>query len=396
MNTLLLIASLSAAPGSAQFLQPEQSDWTSNPTLLSSKVVQPVTANRNRDSVQFSWALGADEAIASQTGLSASSKAYWLDVSSQALAKGVDLPLTSGGAVIRISPVGKAQLDPGTLTLFGDGEPLGKSAVRHFADADELAKTGAGFSKGSVAFRLADEVSPTQLTLALGSASKSSEPYVVHVFEPRSTLELAVHSDRARALAGGTHAFRLAIDGLALAASDVTGYVAAPGGERLGDLKFSASGGGIDGTVVLGESATTSAGLWEAHLFVKAQGKSGVVMRDVKLPFQVIAPTAAFAPKVTHSDFAFDLQLQVAQEGRFEARGILFGSMADGTMVPVAAAASADWLAPGQQSLSLAFDRQHVLASDAQAPYEVRFLELKDQSRMFGLWHQERAILIDP
>ena len=395
MNTLLLIASLSAAPGSAQFLQPEQTDWTSNPANLSAKVAQPITANRSRDAVQFSWALGADEVLTTQAGLSANSKAYWLDVAAQDLAKGVDLPLTSGGAVIRISPVGSARVDAKTLSLYGDGQPLGKSAVEHFADADDLAKTGAGFSAGSVAFRLGADVKPSQLTLALGSAGKSDQPFVVHVFEPESAMTLTVNSVKAKAFAGGTHAFRLALPGVKLGASDVTGYVASPTGERIGEMSFASDGSGINGSIALADSVANSGGLWEAHLFVKAQGKSGVVMRDIKLPFQVIAPTAAFAPKVVHSDFAFDLQVNVASEGRYEARGVLFGTMADGSMVPVAAAASANWLAPGQQTLSLAFDAQHVVASDAQAPYEVRFLELNDQSRMFGLWHQERAIVID-
>ena len=54
-------------------------------------------------------------------------------------------------------------------------------------------------------------------------------------------------------------------------------------------------------------------------------------------------------------------------------------------------AQAADWLRPGQRRLALAFDRGH-LPTGYGAPFELRFLELKDQTRMGTLDTRELAV----
>jgi hypothetical protein len=80
----------------------------------------------------------------------------------------------------------------------------------------------------------------------------------------------------------------------------------------------------------------------------------------------------------------------VGSPGRYEVTGTLFATGADGIARPVAQAASAAWLEPGERQLALAFDRRHVPLGYG-APYELRQLQLRDQARMGMLETRDRA-----
>ena len=54
---------------------------------------------------------------------------------------------------------------------------------------------------------------------------------------------------------------------------------------------------------------------------------------------------------------------------------------------------SAQWMSPGRGDLVLAFDRTHLPAGYG-APFELRQLELNDQSRMAPVERRERAARI--
>ena len=84
------------------------------------------------------------------------------------------------------------------------------------------------------------------------------------------------------------------------------------------------------------------------------------------------------------------LPVQTGSTGRYEARGTLFATGSDGVMRPVSEAHSAAWMKPGNGVLTLQFDRAH-LPQGYGAPFEVRQLELNDQSRMAPLESRERA-----
>ncbi len=86
------------------------------------------------------------------------------------------------------------------------------------------------------------------------------------------------------------------------------------------------------------------------------------------------------------------LPLQVAAAGRYEARGTLYATAANGQLQPVAQAHAAAWFdGPGRGALVLPFD-QAALPAGFGAPYELRDLQLQDQSRMAPI--ESRALAL--
>ena len=87
--------------------------------------------------------------------------------------------------------------------------------------------------------------------------------------------------------------------------------------------------------------------------------KGMIVRRDVTVAFAVAQPTARFSGKVateSDADFAALLDVEVAVAGRFEARGILFGTDPQGQLKAVAVGHSARWMEPGDHQIELLFD----------------------------------------
>ena len=131
-------------------------------------------------------------------------------------------------------------------------------------------------------------------------------------------------------------------------------------------------------------------GLWELQVFAQADG----VLRDGKVAFAVARPTARFsgqaAPDPASRQVA--LPLQVAAAGRYEARGTLYATGRDGQLRPVAQGHAAAWFdGPGAGQLVLPFD-QAALPAGFGAPYELRDLQLQDQSRMAPI--ESRALAL--
>ena len=146
--------------------------------------------------------------------------------------------------------------------------------------------------------------------------------------------------------------------------------------------------GGLGANVKLPTNVGNTPGLWELQVFANANG----IQRDARTAFAVAAPTARF-----NGVFAFNaktmrmaLPVQTGSVGRYEARGTLFATGANGTMAPVSEAHSAAWMKRGNGMLVLQFDRAH-LPQGYGAPFEVRQLKLNDQSRMAPLESRERA-----
>lgn len=400
MITILTSVVAGAAMADVTMLSPREGDQiVPLLTAADAKIVTPMI-NARREPVSFSWAVETDMTLTMPAGSDLQSREYWFDASAKAMADGVELPLTRGGALLRISPTSGIRakgLKREALTLAVNGQPLAADEIVHFADSVAMKRSGAGFPEGTIALRLADSVSGT-LFLQMAGSAKSSGDYVVHVFEPQSAVVLDARAESNRLVAGQPMIVQLSVEGIDLRLADAVGYVVSPDGSRSIDLGFeSTKNGGLIASAMPKSLADSAPGLWEAHIFVEQRSATGWLMRDIKVPFALTTPTARFngsAVRVKSNDIAVGLGVQVAHAGRYEVGGVLFGTLADGSMIPIAAAASARWMEPGSASMELAFDTALMADSDATAPFEVRYLTLKDQSRMGNLWLQDRGLVI--
>lgn len=337
-----------------------------------------------RKPVSFSWALDPSAALAEPEPYLAESREYWKTVDADEMAGGVDLPVSANGALVRVSPArGAALLKAADIDILQGGR---KVAIAHAADDEALRKAGMDASAGTQVLKLADDVGPGRYTLRVAKAQGS---YVVHVFEPRSDVVLHARADRNHALAG--EEMRVAITGTRAGKGAVLrseALLVSPDGDSRNVPVRAGRGGGMEAVFKLPDDASAAKGLWELQVFADADG----LPRDTRTAFAVGQPTAKFAGVFGHDATALRVALPVeaASAGRYEARGTLYATARDGSLRPVSEAHSAAWMEAGKGMLVLQFAKAQVPRGYG-APYEVRQLELNDQSRMAPLESRARG-----
>ena len=330
--------------------------------------------------VAFSWKLDPAQPLAPPAPFVAESREYWQTVDAAELQRGVQLKMSSPGSLIRISPMaGARKLDENALQIR---DAQGAAELQGVASAKQLASAGMDVQDGTLVAKLSPHEGADLYTL---QAKGAQGRYLVHVFEPASNDVLRATTDRQHALAGDR--IRLDVDfdmaGKRASAMQAGALLVAPDGRT-----WPVAMKGRSADVQLPGNVGNVPGLWELQVFASADG----IQRDTRTAFAVAAPTARFS-----GVFAFNaktmrmaLPVQAGSPGRYEARGTLFATGPDGTMSPVSEAHSANWMKRGNGMLVLQFDRSHVPAGYG-APFEVRQLELNDQSRMAPLESRERT-----
>lgn len=343
------------------------------------------SAQIERAPVSFSWKLDPAQTVVAQQPFVAQSREYWQTVDAAQLDKGVALKMSAPGSLIRISPAEGARALRSDELQVSDGR--GAAKLARVASAEQLTKAGMDVQAGSLIAKLDAQEGAGTYTVRVPKAQGS---YLVHVFEPASSDVLRAGTDRAHALAGGNLRFDVDMSHAGKRGGNLQAeaLLVAPDG-RTWPVALAADGSGaLTANVKLPNKVGNTPGLWELQVFADADG----IQRDARTAFAVAAPTARF-----NGVFAFNaktmrmaLPVQAASEGRYEARGTLFATAPDGVMRPVSEAHSAAWMKRGNGMLVLQFERSHLPAGYG-APFEVRQLELNDQSRMAPLESRESA-----
>ena len=330
-----------------------------------------------RKPVSFAWALDPTAALTPPAPLAASSREYWQTVDAATLANGVDLPMTTAGALIRISPAqGAAPLQADALSVSAGRRAV---AIAQLADAQSLQQAGMPVSNGTQVLRLGAGSGAGHAQLRAANAHGN---YVVHVFEPTSDVTLDAQANRNAVLAG--QAMRVGISASRAAQAlpvQVQALLVAPDGSNTPVKVQRAADGSLEAVFTPELRNNRVAGLWELQVF----GMVGDTPRDVRTAFAVSQPTAKFVGSANQTaDLHVSVPVQAGSAGRYEARGTLYATASDGQLRAVSEAHAAAWMQPGQHTLQLPFSKAH-LPSGYGAPYELRQLELHDQSRMAPL-----------
>ena len=351
--------------------------------------------------VSVSWALPHDAPVqAVPQPFARPSKEYWTDVSASELQRGIALPLTAPGAVIRLSPSdvqrGKLSADGIRLRIGGRSKDAAQ-ARRRIAGTQSLRAAGMDVPDGSTVLQLDPTVGAGEATL---QAPAASGRYVVHVFEPNSTLSVEARAARDAALLGRPIHVRVAMhDGKhARALQAVGGFLRAPDGTTT-LLDYRANRDGSYSVDALPTQASGTPGLWELHSFtVGDDGHGNAVRRDTTTVFAVAVPDARLtgtADTRRAADHGIDIALGVQAQGasRFAVSGVLYGRDAHGRTVPGAYAQSAAWMTPGNGSLVLHFDPSSL--AGIGAPYELHDLRLQDQPAISLVERRALALRFD-
>nr|WP_190285672.1 DUF4785 domain-containing protein [Lysobacter psychrotolerans] len=315
----------------------------------------------------------------------AQSREFWQTVDAAQLRAGVDIGLSSPGALIRLSPArGAAALTSRELKLHANGKPV---ALQATASDVQLQAAGMDVAPGTAMARVAPGNGPGRYRL---TAAAANGRYVMHVFEPDSNVVLRARADRNHAVAGNTVSVTvdLSHDGRAVPMK-AEALLVAPDGSSQTATVVRGRDGSIRASARMPSSNGTTPGLWELQVFATGDG----VQRDARTAFAVAQPTARFSgvQSVNAAALRIALPVQAGSPGRYEARGTLYATGPDHVLRPVAQGHSATWMQPGTHTLVLSFDRKH-LPTGYGAPFEVRQLELHDQTRIAPLEVRARGL----
>jgi hypothetical protein len=386
----LISASFAAQAGTGQLLPPGPAD------LVSQRVGNAAlpAGTFERKPVSFQWTLDPGAELKSAKPFVSESREYWTQVDAVDLQRGFGIDTTAPGAVVRVSPMGKAlPADSGQIRLFKSGTAIKPDiAFTHRASAEQLQQAGMDVSKGSTVVQFNPQLGQGRFQLQLANAQGR---YLVHVFEPNSDYALRAQASHANLLAGDRLevAAGLAKGQTNLSGTQMSGVVVSPSGQSY-PLDFVANGRGeLRATAQLPAQVGAQPGLWEAQVFAGASENGTSVQRDTRTAFAVAQPTARLGGQYRFdpSSLQFNLPVQVGASGRYGLGGTLYATGPDGVARPVAVAQSAAWFEPGQHGLSLRFDRASVPLG-YHAPFELRYLELKDQTRQAQLETRELAV----
>ena len=382
---LFCLMSLAVSAQAATLLPPGSRDQS--PSRL---VSAPAPAGEfERKPVSFAWALDPWAELEAPAPFVAESREYWALAEAAEMQAGLSIDTTAPGALIRVSPAaGSDAVEPGQLRMLRNGKAIAapESFARR-ANAAQLKAAGMEVPDGSAIVQLAPEQGKGRFQVQMAQAKGR---YLVHVFEPNSEYVLKAQAGRRSVLAGDTLevSAEMGRGASKLAAGQVGGSLISPSG-RSYDLAFRNGKAQIE----VPDEAGTLPGLWEVHLSAGSFDQGASIQRDARTAVEVTRPTARLGGgyRFDAAAMRFDLPVQVAAPGRYELRGTLYATGPDGVPRPVAQAHAANWFEAGQKQLSLAFGRGNV-PSGFGAPYELRFVELKDQARMGTLETRELAV----
>lgn len=398
----LALAAGAAAQSQVRFVTAEAGDLVATDLRapVASKALPPVS----KEKVAVSWPIDRESELAAETPFVARSREYWVDVTAEDLGRGVPVYAHSAGALVRLNPAAGtdgASIDPLALELI-DGKGRRWSAgegMEKLVRADQLAKTGVPFPAGTSAFRIRPDLGSGSFELR-AKGLEGQAPYVMHVLDAKSDVELTLTTSRSNYLHGQTLEIEAAMTRgeRRFALEKVDGFVTSPAGRAWAVEFRSAEPGVYRATLELDALEAPAPGLWEVHASAHGRVGARLVLRGARTAFGAAVPAAGFNGRAelvdgNAGDLVVSVGLDVAAAGRYDVRGVVYGTAADGSLRPAGVVQTAAWLDAGSRSLELEISRR--VMEELSAPYEVRDLRLADQGRMGVLHRQERGLVID-
>ncbi|AKS40808.1 DUF4785 domain-containing protein [Wenzhouxiangella marina] len=332
----------------------------------------------------------------------ATSRGYFVDVTGAELARGVELPLSAPGAVIRVSALesgSRLSLDPAALRLNMNGRPISADFGQgNVATGRDLRDQGMRVPEDSLAFRLGRDSSAGQLQLSHGGLPQD-QALVIHVHEPNSEWVATLSLPRQNFLSGEALTFDLGIGNArqSVSARSVQAVLVSPDAAQTWPLGHARNGQLTIAAAPMAARMQPGAGLYEARVYAETEVNGVTVRRDLSLALNIAPAIARFNGAVSKGRSAglnLNLGVETIASGRYQVNAEVYGTNARGQLEPLAFVQSAAVLGAGRGSIQLDVDAGLLRSSGLSAPYEVRNLMLLDQGRMYLLEQRERALHI--
>jgi len=390
ISVLLLIAGTVSAAGPAQW-EPQSDADLRVESLSATEAAAPPSRHVESQTVSYAWPLTIDGGTSAPAGPAMESQQYWVDTTGRSLERGLKLPLSAPGAIVRVSALHAdtgVLLDANRLKISVDGQSL---SVTHedldlkLLTGSDLQAQGLSVPSDSLAFQLPKRGQPNRLRLQLAGVP-ANQPLVVHVYEPESAWRGRLSADRHSYLAGNTLQLDVSLvnGDERFAAQSVQAVLVSPDAAHAWPLELAADGFGLKG-VAPQSLPEAGEGLYEVHAYLESRQGDIRIRRDLKLAVDIAVPTARLTGQIdTGSDagLTIDLGVEVATAGRYQISGQVWGTAEDGSLQPLAMAQTATVLEPGKGQLQLDVPADLLVESGLSAPFQVRQVRLLDQGRM--------------
>ncbi len=307
--------------------------------------------------------------------LVASSRQFWLRPTGNELAAGIDIPITGGETLFRISRVKKHKSTRFSANAIQiQNNDTGK--------AIQLFSVRAASSDRTIVFKI--NTTPGYVNLKVDTA-RGKTPYVIHVLEKHSPYVLSLHSSSFLYAADQTIGINVSMLNLDKSINtSLQGYITLPDGRILGDLEFSQNGNGSYSANIsaAGHAVGGLEGLFEAHVFAEGNDNGLTIRRDSKTAFGLILRTARFNGKLKATKQAIEFGIDVGVEAKYALKATLVGTNESGVMQELHYVSSGNWLQTGQQTLTLELNPRFIAESCLTAPYALKNISLVNLTYM--------------
>jgi hypothetical protein len=361
--------------------------------------------NTRKERVTYSRPLAEDANIqAPAKAYTKESRSFKMEVSGDALRKGVSIPTSSSSPVIRLVPQAKADaVRTEQLRIEMDGRwQTGKEAFKTVADKNALRAAGFEATGDTLAMQLKPSALPGPVKLKVDGLKSGKGKYSVLVFEPNSDKVLKLRASNTRLLRGET--LNMEVDllsaGKTLTLDQAEGFVVGPDGKALKSAALTLKDGVASASIDTQSLSSSAPGLWEFHVNTRQGEGEEQVLRSAKVAFALAPKTARLLGTVSYDlpatdadalTLGFDVEAGIA--GRYEISAVIYGQDGNSTRAGVFAS-TAQWL-DGAGTITLVVPVDHLAEAGISAPYEVRHLRLKDQTRMADLRSQNKSLVIN-
>ena len=363
-----------------------------------------------KKAVHFSQRIHTNKPISFKAkGYTSISDEYWFEATGKQLKTGINLAISTPGALVRLSgkqAAGKYStqikaIDPSSVQLFKNNKKLyapfsQKVSQQEFATANIF--------PNSSAMKLNSELGRGEFTLKVNDYLDDNQRYVVNVKEKNAEHKLHLSLAKQSYMQGQKIDFTSQLKATSTNKAALTQgrpivYIKTPSGEKK-QLNFTKSGEQFQFTLPTNLTQAKRGQLFELYVETENKVNNLKVKRNAKVAFAVAQPTArieavtpinkgsytlrednALMQKTFVPSFV-NIDLQVASEGRYEVSAMIYGSSGKKLSLPFMLSRSAYYLTPGEHTVKLQLDTNIIKSSGVKAPYIVKNVRLMDQSRM--------------
>ena len=407
----LLLGAASLLQAEISWLEPSDADLRALALEANVRSI-PASLHQETSPLQFAWspaqafkgrrpAAGPTEQT--HRGALSESRAFWMDVTGTDLARGVTVPLSAPGAVIRISALdasARLSLNADRLQLRLNGrDARAEFGPEQIAIGEDLRDQGMRVPDNTLAFRLPENSGAGALTVQIAGVPEE-QALVIHVHEPNSPVLARLSLPRHNFLSGEPLQFDLDLGQgrNAMTVRSIQAVLSSPDAQETWPLQLAGDGSLQIRQAPLASRSTVGQGLYEAHVYIEGSFQGQNIRRDLTLAFNIAPATARFSGQVSRNPRSpglnMALGIETAVAGRYQVNAELLGTNARGQLEVLAYVQSAAVLEAGRGQLSLNIDPKLLNSSGLSAPFEIRNLALLDQGRMSLVEHRARALRI--